>query len=547
MAEYTLEQLYSGLRAARDAGDDGAAAVLQSEIHSATRGLAGDPTEGMGIGEKALAGVGYGMANVGRNVEDIASSIPGLGGLRRSPEDWREFHEAGAQLGKTIPGKVGTIAGETASMLPSMLVSGGALNAARAGPALQTIAQGAAQGAVLAGPGERAEGAAVGGALGGGIYGGGKALGALGKAALRGVVKPSAAAQALQREGVEGLTIGQMAPDSILAQLEEASTSTPFVGPLMQAQRQAAKESWQNAVLNKARAPGAPMSQGGSVQEKLADVYQGFEGAYAPVKAAPVQPVIKGQQAQMPLTEALEHSVNDPNALASDDTRRMVGKFLQNQTTLLTPPALEGVGPGQLTAETLLKMRSNIRGAAREALQRQDFAAAQLLGNAERAVSMGLESQLPSQLASALKATDRQYGKQKIVSEAVRSAGDSPSGFTPSQLGMALRRATEKGSYARGDGGELRDLASAGREVFDSRIPPTGARLLSMPVAMAASPAFATQTGRNLLTGQTAAQRKAQALIDALRRRVAPETADSIQRSEALSAALLAGRATRGE
>jgi hypothetical protein len=121
-------------------------------------------------------------------------------------------------------------------------------------------------------------------------------------------------------------------------------------------------------------------------------------------------------------------------------------------------------------------MRSNIRTAMRGA----EGPARQLLQNAERATTQAMESQLSPDMAAALRATDAQYALYKTIENAVGRAGDSPSGFTPHQLTTAIRQSISDPAFARGGGGDLRQLSSAGRRVFESVSPPTGARLLTV-------------------------------------------------------------------
>jgi hypothetical protein len=127
-------------------------------------------------------------------------------------------------------------------------------------------------------------------------------------------------------------------------------------------------------------------------------------------------------------------------------------------------------------------------------------------------VSETLESQLPEDAAEALRAADAQYAKQKLAETAVQRAGDNPNQFTPAMLSGAIKSSTEKGAYARGGGNEsLRELASLGQEVLDSRIPNTGARLLAAPGVSWATSAAAHMAnrplGKALLLGETAPQR----------------------------------------
>ena len=117
-------------------------------------------------------------------------------------------------------------------------------------------------------------------------------------------------------------------------------------------------------------------------------------------------------------------------------------------------------------------------------------------------------------------------------------AGDQASGMTPAKLEAAIKSATSPGEFARG-GGLLRDIEKQGRAAFEQVSPPTGARLASigLPVAaVAANPSVGlplaggvaslvgTRTGRRLAQGMTPQQQRVAALVDAMRRQ-APEMA----------------------
>jgi len=283
------------------------------------------------------------------------------------------------------------------------------------------------------------------------------------------------------------------------------------------------------------------------------------------------------------MTEAFQAAADDPAVMAPKATRDMVESFLQNQGTVLDkvpvtpwpsspllpagrqlpralglpanagpsssalvptqPNALAKAGGivipprdvippmrGSIPATALMDVRSNIRKEAAQQLsgKNPDYASAQLLGNAEKTLSEALQTHLPKKAASKLRAVDRQYRKYKVVEDAMRNAGDSPSGVRPTHLERAIKSAQEGGSYARGEGaglGELRNLSSAGREVFDTRIPMTGARYLTAgPLSWATSPLAAlanTRLPKGLMTGTTAPQQWAQALEGAIGRRPA--------------------------
>lgn len=185
--------------------------IVQKHAAPAASAPREDPSKGMSSGELRLAGIGRGMTNVGMNVADIAGRVPGLGGLRPSPETWEEFNRASttltgaerssgakvpvswltgdpatdeqirrnieAQYGTDRPGAQGSTLGESLAVAPVAGTAGkvaGPLVGRMLPRALQVpalaVAEGATAGSVLAGPSNRAEGA-IGGGLAGGALG----------------------------------------------------------------------------------------------------------------------------------------------------------------------------------------------------------------------------------------------------------------------------------------------------------------------------------------------------------------------------------------
>lgn len=125
--------------------------------------------EGLNPVERALIGVGHGMYNVHQNISDLMGHIPGNAGARVDPEVYRDQEQLyGRTLGPDVVAGVGDLVGQTA---PLVAVGGGAGALTRAAlpealsaaaPLLGLGAEGAAQGAVVAGPDNRAQGAMTG-------------------------------------------------------------------------------------------------------------------------------------------------------------------------------------------------------------------------------------------------------------------------------------------------------------------------------------------------------------------------------------------------
>jgi hypothetical protein len=525
---YSESQIQRAMRAASAAGDTEALADLRQRLTEAYQSEVRPVTEDMSGGERFRAGIGQGMVNVGRQIGRLTGQVSG--------EEAADRRELDADLLSTGTGRAGALVGEIAATAPVGGLAGSAAKAgaarlgtglaarALAGTAGQAAVQGAAEGALMAEPGSRLAGAAQ-GAAGGALFS--KGADALGAFASRGV-RPTRSARKLLKEGVD-LTPGQMNPGGTYGQLEEVGQSLPIVGPLISQARAKGVGDWQQMAYSKGAAPGAKASD-------LGTAYTSFEPAYQQGKGFPVHPrVMRTAGGDTPLASypmqrgAFETAARDKGVLVDDASRKSVHQWLQNQLS-----ALPNKGKGLTTSDDLMKVRSKIRDEIRSMVQGADpdWSKAQLLRNADQSISEVLASQLPEGVGKALRKVDKQYAQYKILQDATRRAGDQTSGMTPSKLGTAVKAATPGDIYARGGGGPLRQWARAGRDVFDQRNPPTGARLLTVgglaaaagaiPTSIAAglgTVAAATKTGRRALSGRTGVQRKAQALARALRRK----------------------------
>lgn len=567
--------------------------------------LAKAAVDEMNPAERFASGIGYGLTNTGKNVGDILANLPGqspwLAGaknlgvefLRPDREKWAEEQKDASFLTDTTSGMLGNVVGESAALLPLSMATGGAARlipaAAKGAPflarALPKAAQfalnaleGGGQGYVTGGPENRDTGSMM-GALGNAVVGPllSKTLGA----AYRGIVKPTASALKLVKEGVKDLTMGQMAPRSALAQFEEAGTSSGLGGSILRAQRERGVDQWKDVIFNKQKPPGMANLPEGTDAERLAAAYQGFNEAYSPIKSKPIPADMGGVTMRDAMKEAFHAAAEDPRVMTDGNTRAMVEKFLQNEGTILdkvqTTPwpsspllasgqaqaggplrlstaaaaaapdssalALRQANPlakqggiiippkdvippmrGSIPAEALMEVREGIRREAREQTG-DDSAARRLLGNAEETLSDALDTHLPRDAAENLRAIDAQYRKHKVVSDAVRRAGDSPEGLRPMHLSNAVKAHEDPGKYARGGGGALRDMAAAGRDVFDARIPLTGARYLTAgPLNYVTAPIAALANmglPKRLLTGTTKPQQLAQGVEAALQKQLA--------------------------
>jgi len=453
-----------------------------------------------------------------------------------------------AQQSQTgVPGKVGSFLTDTLLTAPiGGAVTGGLARGAglaarlAANPIGKAAIEGAVQGGLTADPGHRLEGMGAGAALAPLLP---VAGGIAGKVA-RGL-KRTPEAQELLNKGVD-LTPGLLNPEGQRNASEEAAQSLPLVGSMFARARGNALKGFQQQAVSEAAAPGATIAKG-DVHEMLNDAYKSFQPLYDQAKGFPVSPTImRTQGPDIPLAKAFKSAVADKSALASAEDRKVVSNFLSNELSRANGKS-----------DSLLEMRSNVRDKIRQANLDGKSAQADLLKNGAQAITLALQSQLPKDAQAALQTADSKYGTYKLIEDAVARSKDRSAGLTATNLQDAVAAATPKSVYARGGGGPLRDLARAGKAVFDVRSPPTGARmetmlpgmaaahahpLLSLPPALARLAMTATPTGRAIAAGMTSPQQWAQGVLGAIPAPAA-EALSRYSRAAALSPVLAQQRA----
>lgn len=289
----------------------------------------------------------------------------------------------------------------------------------------------------------------------------------------RPMVSVSPAAQKLERLGVDTskLSLGQLNPEGRMAQLEEVGEHGIAGGHAIRQAREGGKEAWQAGVQGYDGAPGFKPTPEGTPAERLTRARGSFNDAYdalrdTPIVQGPNQPSVPAQ-----LRQSFASVVDDPNVLATEADRGAVAKYLNNQATL--PMSAPGQAP---TIGPLMKMRSDIRTKLAGLDPKSGMAA--LLREAEGKMTGHIDANLPREAQAQLRAIDAQYAVHKDIGGAITRSGDSPAGFQPSHLSTEIKIGTDPDAYARGAGGPLRELAATGRQVFDAKVPLTGAKLL---------------------------------------------------------------------
>ncbi len=235
----------------------------------------------MPFAQQALIGIGRGMSNVGRQIGNIVGLTP--------DEVLESYRELDRPLMETTGGQVGSVGGEIAALAP---LAGGTVAAGARGlgammPTVRTamgatrtgqaatgaglgLAEGAIEGAVLGGPGQRDIGAAEGGLLG---AAGGSVLPLM----VRGFRAPSESAQTLMgMTPSPDLTPGMMKPEGAISQLEQAAGSFGVVGPVIRGARETPQRQFAQAMINEGRPPGTSPIMASDVNAMLDEAYTRF-------------------------------------------------------------------------------------------------------------------------------------------------------------------------------------------------------------------------------------------------------------------------------
>jgi len=517
-AGYSDEEIQSFL-AAQQAQNNQAMSHPAGMAQTSTP-LPNDPTWGMSPGQEFAAGIGRGMVHTGRSIGNLVGLVP--------DQALQNEKEIDAPLLRTRGGETGNILGEAAITTPITMGASGAvgqlgkLGATIAGnPILNAGLQGGVQGMVTSDPGERVPNAALGAVTGAGLAAGGSLVGKLARGLNR-----TPEAQYLLDKGIS-LTPGQMNPQGMANQFEQTAESVPGVKQIIHGAREGAEQDFQRSVIQQGAAPGTVIKPSENIHEMLQQAYDSYAPLYDQAKGIPVKAAVMNGPQGTKLSYLFDQAATAPGTTAQ--ARDAAKSALQNELTQLPPSP---------TSTDLLNLRSDIRALARKAKLANDTIAqdkAVIFDQADQHVTRALNSQLPPDALKALQTADSQYGRYKIVENAVARSKDNVAGLTPSKLSQAIYDATADPAYARGAGGDLRDLAQAGTRVFQTVSPPTGARVLTLG-AGAAGAALAphaaiplgagmlgltgSQTGRRFAAGMTRPQLAVQSLTDALQRAI---------------------------
>lgn len=416
----------------------------------------------LSLGER-IAGseIGAGLANYANSA--TAGTVAALAGERGKGalDAMQEISPTASTIGSLAGGVTGALAGE--AVLGAKLAG---TAAARFAPRISDTAFGSLYGFNEADDGEGLQGAVVGGlsALGGG-YLGEKAMRGVGRLAT-GVTAP--VAQSLRARGVP-LTIGQAVGSSGslgagVKKIEDALTTVPVVGNMVDARRAEGLEAWNRAVFQDAAPPGAQINAIGA--EGVQQLRDAKSQAYR---------------------DALENAIIDigGDQLTLDDLTN--ASLYANSIPQVGERAAEAidyrVGGGMMPDGTMAgrDFQEAYRGLGRDgraaANGEYGFEYGQATRQAQDALGEALERQNPGAFDGFLEANAANR-RLNVLSDAVtRAANQSENLITPAQLNRADVTSTSRlnGRIDAASGNRpFYDLANAGQEMLPSKLPDSG-------------------------------------------------------------------------
>lgn len=282
-------------------------------------------------------------------------------------------------------------------------------------------------------------------------------------------------ARASGEEGVRALESKVLADDPVTGarvarELEGAETKTlkdisESFGPKTN------REEWQQEVIVRAAPDGAEIRVG-QPDEMLDDAIKGFDRAYDDAKGFPVRTEnVQVQGGNVSLREGFAEATGTNTIIADKKWRKGIANFLDGLLDDLSrqgkPVGSADSGVAEVDSAMLLEMRSTIRAQARARTRAgvnnpRAAAEAEMLNEANRAITEVIESQLPDAASASLKATDLRYKDFQTVQSAVLRSGEK--GLTPEALKASLRARGSQRDVARGKTGDLGKLAETGRD-----------------------------------------------------------------------------------
>lgn len=444
-----------------------------------------DPTDGMSTFDKAAAGVGKSISDVGLGLRSLIGQT--------EPGEVEEARRRDAPLMDTGAGFAGNVGGQIMTALaPGGAVAGlgkaaGALGASRAGNALAGVgasmmaptslkgaaalggAVGVAQPAVDAG--ERLQNAAFGGAGGAG-----------GQAALRGlarVVQPKTSPNALAmlQEGITP-TPGQMLGGGF-KRVEEGLSSVPMVGQSIKNAQTRGIEDLNRAAHNRALKPvGESLPKGVTGREAVEFTQNALGRKYDEILPK-LNTEIDGQfiDELQSLRNMMGAEMGIDPAMSQRFEAIVQGQLLQK---------MPKEGPPVFTGQTMKGIEGDFGRMASQFRSSPD-PDQRMLGDAlleVQSILRGNVTRANPEFATELKAINEGYANFKRVQRAAAGVGAEDGVFTASQLQAAVKaldKSKDKSKFAKGQA-LMQDLSDPAKAVLAPKVPDSGTpfRLASM-------------------------------------------------------------------
>lgn len=570
-APISLEEMYKDLQEGQQAGaDEESLAGHHERIQQRIREMKQADLETISPAWRATAGLVHGAENAGRNLGDILTSVDNRGAESKffPPSSWEKFKEDSEPY-HTPAGELGTGVGEALALAPltGPLEAGlGAAGTAKVlpkfltGAAGRSAVQGAVQGSVAAGPGNRGKGALAGGlgaALGTTVLGGARRA-FLGQEA-------SPAAKLLESQGVT-LTPGQRNPRGWLNNGEEVAQRVWGIGAGIREARTAALPGFQQAVLRSVHSQRAPpLDPSRPIGERFKSVIEGLRADYHtamdgetiyPARFTPGKPPqhLQSTAPGKPVVGAvgvLDEALHDGSQKLSDAERKDLSDFVHEQfyqegLPRHAPPPGTGIPP--VKASQLQGVRSRVRELQRDYTlgtpKQTDTASGRLLGNVNDEMTDVFDTQLPPHKRQILREADSNWREQQVVRRAINNRPQALDGFSPNDVLQAGKALSEDYPKAFGGGYRNRPLAEAANEVLAARSPANGSLVLGLPAALPAAVA-ASPTMRPFIMGSTPPQRAAQFLENALRKKMGARGDEAVRRALPVLSGAAAGERQR--
>lgn len=310
----------------------------------------------------------------------------------------------------------------------------------------------------------------------------------------------------LTERGVEP-TIGQTL-GGLPNRVEQLATSVPIMGDAIAFARRRSQRQFDTAAINEALGPiGARVT--GAGHDAVNDAHQAVSRAYDAAKAQ-LGHIRLDQQWNQDLSQLrnLSQSLTPP-------FRRQFDKVLREN--------VQGRAPqGVMTAETFKRVDSDLGTLAAE-WNKKPMAAAKEYGAAIQQLQALLNQQAyrtnPG-AARAKDAADAAFARLVTVEDAAGRGINQEGHFTPGQLNQAVRgtdRSARRNVTARGMGGPMQDLGTAGQAVLGNTVPDSGtAGRLAWGAGGLASGAVSPAIPAGLIAGAAAYTPPAQRLLRGL-------------------------------